>query len=153
MKNVYSILDAVENHFTVNEKNINAVKFGQLSEVDLAKTTLFPLAHFNISSIEYSGTTIDFTINVMCLDIVNESKDYDGSFRGATNLQDVLNTQAMVINKLVESFRGGRGYLSDLKFVLKNNPKAELLYDKYENELYGWGIDIEIQTPNEITIC
>jgi len=153
MKNVYNILDAIEAHFTDIEKNINAVKFGQLSEVDMTKTTLFPLAHFNISAIEYSGSTISFTINIMALDIVEESKDYDGSFRGATNLQDVLNTQAMVINNLVESLRGGRGYLADLQFVLTNTPRAEMLYDKFENELYGWGVDLEIETPNTITMC
>jgi hypothetical protein len=152
MKNVYAILDAIEKHFTDNEANTNSVKFGAFSETDIKKTTLFPLAHFNISSVKYNGTTIDFTINIMVLDIVDESKDYDGSFAGATNLQDVLNTQAMVLNKLVESLRSGRGYLSEQQFVLNNDPQAEYLYEEFENKLAGWGIDIEISTPNDITM-
>ena len=153
MKNVYNILDAIEQHFKVEEKNINSVKFGVFSETDIRKTTLFPLAHFNISNITYSGSTIDFTIRVMALDTVDESKDYDGSFAGATNLQDVLNTQAMVINKLVESLRGTRGKLSEQQFVLNNDPQAEYLYEEFENKLAGWGVNIEISTPNDITIC
>ena len=153
MKNVYNILDAIENHFKVEEKNTNTVKFGVFSETDINKTTLFPLAHFNISNITYSGSTIDFTIRVMALDTVDESKDYDGSFAGATNLQDVLNTQAMVINKLIESLRETRGKLSEQQFVLKNEPQAEYLYEELENRLAGWGVDIEIRTPNDITIC
>lgn len=153
MKNVYDILDAIENHFNVEEKNINTVKFGTMDETDLNKTTLFPLAHFQISEIQYVGNTIDFTLDIMCLDVVNESKDYDGSFRGATNLQDVLNTQAMVINKLVESLRGGRGALADQQFVLTNAPVADYLYEKFENELHGWGVKIKISTPNSITVC
>ena len=153
MKNVYNILDAIENHFKVEEKNTNTVKFGVFSETDINKTTLFPLAHFNISNITYSGSTIDFTIRVMALDTVDESKDYDGSFAGATNLQDVLNTQAMVINKLVESLRGTRGKLSEQQFVLNNDPQAEYLYEEFENKLAGWGVNIEISTPNDITIC
>ena len=139
MKNVYNILDAIENHFKVEEKNTNTVKFGVFSETDINKTTLFPLAHFNISNITYSGSTIDFTIRVMALDTVDESKDYDGSFAGATNLQDVL--------------RETRGKLSDQQFVLKNEPQAEYLYEELENRLAGWGVDIEIRTPNDITIC
>ena len=153
MKNVYGILEAIENHFDNHEPNINTVRFGTLDEVDLNKTTLFPLAHFNISQIEYQGTTIDFVVDVMVLDIVDESKHYDGSFKGATNLQDVLNTQAMVLNKLIESFRGGRGTLSEQQFVLNNKPIAEYVYDKFENELYGWGAKIKVSTPNDITIC
>ena len=152
MKNVYNILEAVEQHFR-DEPNTNSVKFGVFNELDLKKTTLFPLAHFNISAIRYSGKTIDFTLSIMCLDIVNESKDYDGSFAGATNLQDVLNTQAMVINKLVESLREGRGALSAQQFVLDNDPIAEYLYEEGENLLAGWGVEIEISTPNDITIC
>lgn len=153
MKTVYAILEAIENHFNNYEPHTNTVKFGTINEVDLNKTTLFPLAHFNLSQIEYEGSTIDFTVDLMVLDIVDESKDYDGSFQGATNLQDVLNTQAMVLNKLVESFRGGRGALADAQFVLKNKPVAEYLYQKFENELYGWGVKIKISTPNDITIC
>ena len=153
MKNVYSILEAIENHFSVEEKNTNAVRFGELDTVDLNKTTLFPLAHFNIADITYSGNTIDFTLDIMCLDIVDESKEYDGSFAGATNLQDVLNTQAMVVNKLVESLRGGRGKLSELQFVLNDNPVAEYVQERFENKLAGWAIELSISTPNDITIC
>ena len=153
MKNVYEILEAVENHFKNDEPNTNTVRFGTIDETDLNKTTLFPLAHFNISQIEYQGNTIDFTIDLMVLDIVDESKEYDGSFKGATNLQDVLNTQAMVLNKLVESFRGSRGALAEAQFVLKNKPVAEYLYQKFENDLYGWGVKIKVSTPNDITIC
>tara|TARA_R110000744_G_scaffold242561_1_gene359629 strand:- start:265 stop:723 length:459 start_codon:yes stop_codon:yes gene_type:complete len=152
MKNVYAILEAVEDHFR-NEPNTNAVHFGEFNEADINKTTLFPLCQFNIGSIEYTGTTIDFTINLFVLDIVDENKSYDKSFSKATNLQDVLNTQAMVLNKLVESLREGRGALQEQQFVLKNDPVAEYLYEELDNKLAGWGMDIQISTPNDITIC
>lgn len=152
MKNVYNILEEVEKHFEA-EPNTNSVRFGVFNETDLKKTTLFPLCQFNISSITYVDHTVDFTISMMVLDEVDESKDYDGSFRGATNLQDVLNTQAAVLNKFVESLRAGRGALSDKQIVLKENPVAEYLYEEFENKLAGWGMDIEISTVNDVTIC
>tara|TARA_R110002126_G_scaffold85959_5_gene207668 strand:- start:7724 stop:8182 length:459 start_codon:yes stop_codon:yes gene_type:complete len=152
MKNVYDILTEVENHFRT-EPNINAVKFGVFNETDLKKQTIFPLCHFNIMDITYVGTTVDFTISMMVLDEVDESKDYDGSFAGATNLQDVLNTQAAVLNKFVESLRKGRGALSDKQIVLKEDPIAEYLYEEFENKLAGWGMEIEISTVNDVTIC
>ena len=152
MKNVYDILTEVENHFN-NEPNTNAVKFGVFNETDLKKQTLFPLVHFNIIEITYVGTTVDFTLAMMVLDEVDESKDYDGSFAGATNLQDVLNTQAAVLNKFIESLRKGRGALSDKQIVLKGDPVAEYLYEEFENKLAGWGTEIEISTVNDVTIC
>ena len=152
MKNVYNILEEVENHFR-NEVNINSVKFGVFNETDLKKQTLFPLCQFNISEVTYVGRTVDFTLSMMVLDEVDESKDYDGSFAGATNLQDVLNTQAMVLNKFVESLREGRGALSDKQITLKEDPIAEYLYEEFENKLAGWGMDINISTVNDITIC
>ena len=152
MKNVYDILEEVENHFR-NEPNTNSVKFGVFNETDLKKQTIFPLCHFNIMDITYVGKTVDFTLAIMVLDEVDESKDYDGSFAGATNLQDVLNTQAMVLNKFIESLRKGRGALSDKQIVLKRDPIAEYLYEEFENKLAGWGAEIEISTVNDITIC
>ena len=65
----------------------------------------------------------------------------------------MLNTQAMVLNKLVESLREGRGELQEQQFVLKNDPVAEYLYEELDNKLAGWGMDIEISTPNDVTIC
>lgn len=153
MKNVYEILEAIEDHFVNEEKNTNAVRFGDLDKVDLNKTTLFPLAHFNIANINYSGNTVGFIIDIMCLDIVDESKEYDGSFAGATNLQDVLNTQAMVVNKLIESIRVQRGSFSALKYEVVNNPVADYVQERFENKLAGWAMSIEIDTPNILEVC
>ena len=153
MKQVYDILGAVERHFKYNEEFINTVTFGDIRDVDLNKATIFPLAHFFVDNIEFAGSTMNFTLSLMCLDIVDENKEYDNSFEKAVNFQDVLNTQATVINKLVESFRGNRGYLAEQQFVLENNPTAELLQDKFENRVAGWGIDISVSVPNDISIC
>jgi len=153
MKQVYDILGAIERHFKDKEVNTNTVTFGSIDETQLQKTNIFPLAHFNISEIEFNGTTMNITIQVMCLDIIDEDKKYDQSFTNATNFQDVLNTQAFVVNHLVDSFRGSRGYLADKQYVLVNEPIAELLQEKFESNLAGWGVDITIQVPNDISIC
>jgi len=52
MKQVYDVLTNIENHFNESEDNTNTVTFGSLEKVDLNKTTMFPLAHFNISDIQ-----------------------------------------------------------------------------------------------------
>ena len=39
------------------------------------------------------------------------------------------------------------------QIVLKEDPIAEYLYEEFENKLAGWGMEIEISTVNDVTIC
>tara|TARA_R110000868_G_scaffold98795_2_gene272021 strand:+ start:1479 stop:1940 length:462 start_codon:yes stop_codon:yes gene_type:complete len=153
MKQVYDILTQVENHFNLDEDNINTVTFGALEKIDLNKTTMFPLAHFNISDIQYKGSVIELSINLVCLDIVDYNSNYDNSFAGATNLQDVLNTQSQVVNKLIDSFRSDKKHTFEGQFVLANEPSARLVSEEYENELSGWAVEIVVEVPNDISNC
>ena len=99
------------------------------------------------------GQTSRFTIDLMCFDVVEQTKEYENSFYGSTNLQDVLNTQLQVVNGLIESVRGNRGALAEQQYVLVNNPEAEMLYEEFENKLAGWGISFVIDVPNDISSC
>jgi len=89
----------------------------------------------------------------MCIDIVDYSHEYDNSFYGATNLQDVLNTQSQVINKLIDSFRKDKSSSFKGQFVLANEPSARLVMEEYENELSGWATEIVVEVPNDVTNC
>ena len=152
MKQVYNILDAIKGHLE-NDTNVNHVSFGDFKSIDTSKTTIFPVSHFWMNKASMEGSTIRFTIDLMCLDVVDESKEYENSFYGSNNLQDVLNTQLQVVNSLIESVRGTRGALAEQQYVLLNNPEAEMLYEEFENKLAGWGITFVITVPNDISIC
>lgn len=152
MKQVYNILDAIKGHLE-NDTNVNHVSFGDFKSIDTSKTTIFPVSHFWMNKASMEGSTIRFTIDLMCLDVVDESKEYENSFYGSNNLHDVLNTQLQVVNSLIESVRSTRGALAEQQYVLLNNPEAEMLYEEFENKLAGWGITFEITVPNDISIC
>jgi len=152
MKQVYNILDAIKGHLE-NDTNVNHVSFGDFKSIDTSKTTIFPVSHFWMNKASMEGSTIRFTIDLMCLDVVDESKEYENSFYGSNNLQDVLNTQLQVVNSLIESVRSTRGALAEQQYVLVNNPEAEMLYEEFENKLAGWGITFVITVPNDISIC
>ncbi|NQW26177.1 MAG: hypothetical protein HQ473_07445 [Cryomorphaceae bacterium] len=152
MKQVYNILDAIKGHLE-NDTNVNHVSFGDFKSIDTSKTTIFPVSHFWMNKASMEGSTIKFTIDLMCLDVVDESKEYENTFYGSNNLQDVLNTQLQVVNSLIESVRSTRGALAEQQYVLVNNPEAEMLYEEFENKLAGWGITFVITVPNDISIC
>lgn len=152
MTQVYDILDKVRDRLRDNP-NVFTVTFGDITQVDLNKTTIFPLSHLTITNVTFERSVINFTIAIMCLDIVdyNKEKYDDDIFYGNTNLQDVYNTQLQVVNDIVQSVR--RGSLFDSKIQIIGEPSATPFQDKYENELAGWGIEINVSMINDISIC
>ena len=152
MKHVYDILDVLRDELRSNP-SVNTVSYGDITDLDLDKTTMFPLSHLLIDSASCGERTITFRIKVLCADIVdyNQSENQYDEFYGNDNLHDVMNTQFQVINSLIMKLM--RGDLFNSKFQVTTTPVAEPFKEKYGNVLAGWTTDIEIEVPNGISIC
>jgi hypothetical protein len=152
MTQVYDILNKIRDRLRDNP-NVFTVSFGDLTEIDLNKTTIFPLSHLTITNVTFDRSVINFTVNLICVDVVDYNKENysDDIFYGNDNLQDVYNTQLQVVNDIVQSVR--RGSLFDDKIQLLENPSATPFKDRYENELAGWGIELNLSMINDISIC
>jgi len=153
MKQVYDLLDNIKDRIRANEVT-NTVTFGDIMEVELSKTTIFPLAHLILGDVTFSDHIITADITVMAMDVVDENKlkgDFD-AFYGNNNLQDVYNTQLQVINDLQSHLR--RGTIFDNQLQIVGDAVANPFQDRFENELAGWGITFNVQIPNvEFSIC
>lgn len=153
MTEVYSILEEIKE--SISENGItNTVTHGNITDIDLDKTTMFPLAHIVMREVDFEEHTINFSLRIMCLDIIDyeKTKTDEDLFYGNNNLQDVLNTQLQVANLVVSSLR--RGVLHNSLYQLDGSPKATILREVFENELAGWGLEVNIQVPNnKISIC
>jgi hypothetical protein len=148
---VYNVLDSLKAQL-LQHPQCNTVTTGNLSDVDLAKTTIFPLTHLIVDTTTLSSRTITITLNVICMDIVDINKDKaKDNFYGNDNSQDVLNTQLNVLNYLFMQLK--RGDLWDVRLITDNDMDATPFMEKYENMLAGWEGSIQIQLPNEINIC
>ena len=89
-------------------------------------------------------------MSTFIVDYNKEGSDFD-DFYGNDNLQDIYNTQIHVINDVIQAAR--RGTLFDDKIQLLGTPSATPFKDRYENDLAGWGVEIEFSMPNNINIC
>ena len=150
MKSFYNLVDKIYTYLN-GSPNVNTVTFGNIFDVDLSKQTIFPLAHVNIQNVTFSEHVMTFSVQVICMDIVDASKDdkLDPAslpYRGLDNRADVLNTQLTVINGLQSALR--RGGLNDDNFVLTSDANATLFEDRFENLLSGWALDLSIEIPN-----
>jgi hypothetical protein len=106
-----------------------------------------------INSANYNGKTFNYNVSVLCMDIVDESKEATTDlFRGNDNEQDVLHTQEMVARRLLEMLN--RGDLYDDGFQLTNNSASiEYFVDRFENKIAGVTMTFDVMTFNDMTIC
>ncbi len=152
MREFYTAVDAVKDALRANN-SINTVTFGDLSDIDLDKTTIFPLSHIFVERVRNEDNMLIFDFSVLVADIVdfsNEETEFDDFF-GNDNLHDVLNTQLTVINGLITSLR--RGDLYRTQYQLDNEPIAEPFKERFKNLLAGWEATISIRVKNNVTIC
>lgn len=151
MKGFYQISQAIKDQLDA-DAFVNTVTIGDIFKVDLNKQTIFPLSHIMINSAAYNGSTFNYSISVLCMDIVDESKEATTDiFLGNDNEQDVLNTQQMVATRLLEMLR--RGDLYDDGFQLQDGASIEYFVDRFENKIAGVTVTFNVIAQNDMTIC
>ena len=134
------------------DENVNTVTTGDIFDVDLSKQTIFPLSHIMVNTVTIQEQALSFDITVMCMDIVDESKEETTDiFRGNNNEQDILNTQLAVANKLVGLL--GKGTLYQNKYQLDGDASCEFFYDRFENKLAGVACSFSVLIANDINVC
>ena len=152
----YEITETIKSSL-LEDEHINTVTIGDITQIDLNKQEMFPLGHIMINNANLNDSTIQFNITVMVMDVVwqtkhePESQQYDETFIGIDNEQDVLNTQLSVINILNQKMM--RGTLRTLGYELVGQSTCEPFKDRFENELAGWAYTFSVYVRNDIDIC
>ena len=147
----YNLTDKLKDEL-LKDPFVNTVTYGNIFEVDLNKQTIFPLSHFIVNNVVDRGQTLLFNISLLCMDLVDESKDdTEDEFIGNDNEQDVLNTQLAVANRVGAMLK--RGDLYKEKYQLDGEISLEPFVDRFDNKVAGWTATFNVVVPNEITIC
>ena len=150
MNGFYRVLDTIKDTLQA-DTNCNTVTYGDITQIDLSKQTIFPLSHLIINSVTVQEQVLNINITLLSMDIVDVSKDeVTDIFVGNDNEQDVLNTQLAVQNRLFGQLR--QAAVSDT-YQLVGDPSCEPFYDRFENELAGWSATFDVQIPNDIYLC
>ena len=151
MQGFYNITTKIKETLALDDF-VNTVTYGDIFEIDLNKQDIFPLSHFIVNSATLNGSVWQFSMSLLCMDIVDESKeDVTDKFLGNDNEQDVLNTQMAVINRLLELLR--RGDLYTELYQLEGSPTIEPFVDRFDNKVAGWTLTFDVLIPNGMTIC
>ena len=151
VRGFYQITNTIKDQL-LNDDNINTVTTGDITDIDLNKQTIFPLAHLVINNVTIEEQVLRFSMSVLTMDVVDKSKDEVADvFRDNNNEQDVLNTQLAVINKVIQTLRIGTLYQN--KYQLDGDPSCEPFYDRFENQVAGWACTFDVLIENDINVC
>lgn len=151
VRGFYQLTETIKEEL-LKDKNINTVTTGDITDVNLNKQDIFPLGHIIINNVIDQENVLSFNISILACDIVNQSKELTfDRFTGNNNVQDILNTQLAVLNRLVQRLRKGNLY-SDM-YQLEGSPSLTPFYDRFENQLAGWTVTMDILIYNDIYIC
>ena len=151
MNGFYRVTQVIKDTLQADE-NCNTVTYGDITQIDLDKQTIFPLSHLILNGATSGENTMTFNFSVLVMDIVDVSKaEVTDPFVGNDNEQDVLNTQLSVANKLIQKLRIGSLY-SD-KYQVVGDVSLEPFRDRFENQIAGWTATFDVIIENDVHIC
>ena len=88
MQGFYNLTEKIRQTLQL-DAYVNTVTYGDLFDVDLNKQTIFPLSHFMVNNATMQSNVWNFQISLLCMDIVDESKNFaegiPNEFRGNNN--------------------------------------------------------------------
>jgi hypothetical protein len=151
IRGFYQLTETIKTNLLA-DINVNTVTTGDITDINLGKQDMFPLSHIIVNNVVVNEQTLDFNISILSCDIVNQSKlETTDIFTGNNDVQNILNTQLAVLNKLIQKLRMGN--LHTDMYQLDGSPSLDPFYDRFENQLAGWTATMNIKIYNDIYIC
>lgn len=148
---IYRVIDAIKTELSSNPF-CNKVTLGEISEIDLAKMTIFPLANITMDNVTHSENSLTFQITVVNVDIVDISKDVPADdIYGNDNLIYIWTNQLYVINRLISRLR--QSTVNDYIWQLDGDIQSEMINKEMENMLAGYSTTFSVTVPNDINKC
>ncbi len=147
----YLVVEEIKNEL-INNPSIKTMTFGDITDIDLGKQTIFPLAHMIIENVVHAEKTMQFSFTILTMEQIDTTKDYvDDLFLGNSNTHDILNTQLSVSNKLITRLRKGQMYEDGYQLV--GDATCEPFFDRFENVLAGWATSFTVEIFNDLNYC
>jgi hypothetical protein len=148
---IYRVIEAMKAELESNPF-CNKVTLGELTELDLAKMTMFPLANITMDNVTHSENSLTFQLTIVNVDIVDISKDViQDNIYGNDNLIYIWTNQLYVINRLVARLRQSTIAIDTME--LEGDPQSEFINKEFENMLAGFTTTINLTVPNDINKC
>ena len=129
---------------------IQTTTTGDIWDIDLEKTTMFPLYHINPMSVDIAQGTKTFNFQLFVMDIV----DGDGDIE-----QYVLSDTLQILSDIVAILKHGEilnGYnqtTAEERYFVDNDFSCEPFTERFANSVTGWVMNIQVIVESELNSC
>ena len=140
MKGFSYAINRIEEQLTA-DVNINTVTNGRRDEIALDNKVIYPLAHIMVNTINPLEIVNTMSVTLSVIDLV---------FPDNSNSNDVFNSLATVVNRLIESLR--RGQMHDDYFELQSVTPMTRIDDQFTHKVNGWEVTFDFAIHNDTGI-
>lgn len=147
----FLMLETIKNTL-LQDKNVNSVTYGDLTDVDMSKQTIFPLSHIIVNNATNDSQTMTFNVTVLCMDVVDVQKTEPIDIFERNNSEHfILNSQLAVTNRLYQLLHNGQLRLDG--YQVDGEAQCEPFVDRFSNNLAGWAVTFDLMIKNDLYIC
>ena len=132
-------------------KEIKSVTTGDIWDIDLEKTTMFPLYHINPVSVDVAQGTKTFNFQLFIMDIVDADGDAE---------QYVLSDTLQIITDIIAILKHGEilyGYDAspgeEERYFVDDDFSCEPFTERFDNSVTGWIVDVGIIVESVLDSC
>lgn len=137
----------------LSNNNITTVSVGDITEIDLDKQTIFPLAHIVVGNTSFNSSIVTYDVSILIMDIVHDdTTENEPTIYKNDNELYVLNTMFNIGNHLTDKLFNGNLYDGNT-FVDRSSVNAQPFKDRFENLLAGWSFNFQLTVRNNIDRC
>lgn len=131
--------------------DINTITEGsQIDRIDISKKNIYPLAHIELDTGNFTDNTIDFNVLVQILDQIDFNNEIStDKFTTNDNRHDIYNTSLQSLRRLFNHVKQNN--------LISVSPDSNPNFDKVKedkNDLVGFQLTLTVSVPNHImSIC
>ena len=147
----YTMVDKLK-EILIADENVNAVTYGDIIDVATEKTTIFPLAHMVVNSVNIKDHVFRFNITLACMDIIDQTNEKAvDKFYGADNKMDIFNTQLAVVSRAIMLLK--RSTLRNEGFQIIGEPTTSAFVHRFEDDVAGWDLTFDVDIVQDMQVC
>ena len=151
MNSFFRVIDRIKD--VVNAEPFNhTVSFGDISDIDLEKQSMYPLCHIMTNNATITDNIVQLNITLFLMDLVDVSKDpVTDIFLGNDNTQDILNTQLALATRILRVLQ--KAQINREEFEVVGDANCEPFLDRFSTSLAGWAVTFTINSATDMTYC
>lgn len=149
MNTYFKVIDDLK-AAAIAEPFVNKVTQGDISDVDLDRSSIYPLCHLSILNSTIAPGAVSLDISVILMDIVDTIAE-DTDVTGSSNEMNVINTQLNVASRLHAMLERKADFRET--YQLDTPFTCEFFTERFENDLAGVTATFTVTMRNTMTSC